>query len=240
MIENEVNVLLTNEGEISGFNKLKELGYSLYHFPMIRTEPNPNAEPFKVETYDYFIFTSKNSVRHFFSFPFVNSEFLDKKVICIGKKTEGKINEYGLASAYTAKRSYSYTLYNELEENGLINSKKVILVQGNLSKNILSENLKKFCDLTKFVAYNTVLIDSKNDKLVELINSKNLHAVFTSPSGFESFEKLYDTNLVKIISIGESTSGYIRDCGFSPIITSKMQSYDGVADSIISHFNSKE
>ena len=122
----------------------------------------------------------------------------------------------------------------------MINSKKVILVQGNLSKNILSENLKKFCYLTKFVAYNTVLIESKNNKLVELINSKNLHAVFTSPSGFKSFEKLYDTNLVKIISIGESTSGYIRECGFSPIITSRMQSYDGVADSIISHFNSKQ
>ena len=58
-------------------------------------------------------------------------------------------------------------------------------------------------------------------------------------SWFKSFEKLYDNNLVKIISIGESTSGYIRECGFSPIITSRMQSYDGVADSIISHFNSK-
>ena len=43
MIENEVNVLLTNEGETSGFNKLREHGYSIYHFPMIRTEPNPNA-----------------------------------------------------------------------------------------------------------------------------------------------------------------------------------------------------
>ena len=92
MIENEVNVLLTNEGEISGFNKLKEYGYSVYHFPMIRTEPNPHAEPFKVEAYDYFIFTSKNSVRHFFGFPFANSEFLNKKVICIGKKTEEKIS----------------------------------------------------------------------------------------------------------------------------------------------------
>ena len=237
MIENEVNVLLTNEGEISGFNKLKERGYSVYHFPMIRTEPNLNAEPFKVEAYDYFIFTSKNSVRHFFSFPFVNSEFLNKKVICIGKKTEEKINEYGLTSAYTAKKSYSYVLGNELEENGLINSKKVILVQGNLSKNILSENLKKFCDLTKFVAYNTVLIDSKKDKLVELIKSKNLHAVFTSPSGFRSFKNLYNPNLIKIISIGESTSDYIRESGFLPHITSKMQSYNGIADSIISHFN---
>ena len=90
MIENEVNVLLTNEGEISGFNKLKELGYSLYHFPMIRTEPNPHTETFKLEAYDYFIFTSKNSVRHFFGFPFANSEYLNKKVICIGKKNRGK------------------------------------------------------------------------------------------------------------------------------------------------------
>ena len=39
MIENEVNVLLTNEGETSGFNKLREHGYSVYHYPMIRTEP---------------------------------------------------------------------------------------------------------------------------------------------------------------------------------------------------------
>jgi len=65
MIENEVNVLLTNEGETSGFNKLKEHGYYVYHFPMIRTEPNPNAEPFKVEAYDYFIFTSKNAQINF-------------------------------------------------------------------------------------------------------------------------------------------------------------------------------
>ncbi len=90
MIENEVNILLTNEGETSGFNKLREHGYSVYHFPMIRTEPNPNAEPFKVEAYDYFIFTSKNSVRHFFDFPFVNSEVLNKKVNLYWKKNRGK------------------------------------------------------------------------------------------------------------------------------------------------------
>ena len=65
MIENEVNVLLTNEGEISGFNKLKEYGYFVYHFPMIRTEPNPNAEPLKEgeisfleSTFDILIFIS--------------------------------------------------------------------------------------------------------------------------------------------------------------------------------------
>ena len=124
MTGNKVNILLTNEGEISGFSKLKEFGYSIYHFPMIKTESNTSVEPFKVENYDYFIFTSKNSVRHFFSLPFIDYKFFDKGAICIGKKTEEKLNDYNIESAYTAKRNYSKNLGIELGNNGIINSKK--------------------------------------------------------------------------------------------------------------------
>jgi uroporphyrinogen-III synthase len=72
---------------------------------------------------------------------------------------------------------------------------------------------------------------------MSILNIKDLHAVFTSPSGFESFKNLYDPTNIKLISIGNSTSSYIKKCGFLPIITSKMQSYEGISDSIISHFN---
>jgi uroporphyrinogen-III synthase len=87
------------------------------------------------------------------------------------------------------------------------------------------------------VAYETSLIDSINKDLMSILNIKDLHAVFTSPSGFESFKNLYDPTNIKLISIGNSTSSYIKKCGFLPIITSKMQSYEGISDSIISHFN---
>lgn len=237
MIKDKINILLTNEGQISGFRKLQDLGFIVHHFPMIKTQPIQDSIPFNTDNFEYYIFTSKNSVRHFFSLPFVNSDLFAKPVICIGTKTEEQLNEFNISSEYTAKRNYSENLGLELEKIGIINSKKVMLVQGNLSKNILPDYLKKFCDLTRFVAYKTSLIDSINKDLMPILNIKDLHAVFTSPSGFESFKNLYDPKDIKLISIGNSTSSYIKKCGFLPIITSKMQSYEGISDSIISHFN---
>ena len=226
MIKNKINILLTNEGQISGFRKLQELGFIVHHFPMIKTQPIQDSIPFNTDNFEYYIFTSKNSVRHFFSLPFVNSDLFAKPVICIGTKTEEQLNKFNISSEYTAKRNYSENLGLELEKIGIINSKKVMLVQGNLSKNILPDYLKKFCDLTRFVAYETSLIDSINKDLMSILNIKDLHAVFTSPSGFESFKNLYDPTNIKLISIGNSTSSYIKKCGFLPIITSKMQSYE--------------
>lgn len=237
MIKDKINILLTNEGQISGFRKLQDLGFIVHHFPMIKTQPIQDSIPFNTDNFEYYIFTSKNSVRHFFSLPFVNSDLFAKPVICIGTKTEEQLNEFNISSEYTAKRNYSENLGLELEKIGIINSKKVMLVQGNLSKNILPDYLKKFCDLTRFVAYKTSLIDSINKDLMPILNIKDLHAVFTSPSGFESFKNLYDPKDIKLISIGNSTSSYIKKCGFLPTITSKMQSYEGISDSIISHFN---
>ncbi len=237
MIKDKINILLTNEGQISGFRKLQDLGFIVHHFPMIKIQPIQDSIPFNTDNFEYYIFTSKNSVRHFFSLPFVNSDLFAKPVICIGTKTEEQLNKFNISSEYTAKRNYSENLGLELEKIGIINSKKVMLIQGNLSKNILPDYLKKFCDLTRFVAYKTSLIDSINKDLMPILNIKDLHAVFTSPSGFESFKNLYDPKDIKLISIGNSTSSYIKKCGFLPIITSKMQSYEGISDSIISHFN---
>ena len=237
MVKDKINILLTNEGEISGFTKLHDLGFILHHFPMIKTQPIQDAAPFNINNFDYYIFTSKNSVRHFFSLSFVKPDLFAKPVICIGKNTEEQLAKLNINSAYTAKRNYSESLGLELEKIGIINSKKVLIVQGNLSKNILPDYLKKFCDLTRFVAYKTSLIDSINKDLMSILDQKDLNAVFTSPSGFESFKNLYDPKDIKLISIGNSTSSYIKKCGFSPIITSKMQSYEGISDSIISHFN---
>ena len=36
MIKDRINILLTNEGQISGFRKLQELGFIVHHFPMIK------------------------------------------------------------------------------------------------------------------------------------------------------------------------------------------------------------
>ncbi len=84
-----------------------------------------------------------------------------------------------------------------------------MLVQGNLAKNNLFENLKMICYLTKFVPYKTETIKQLNKNLEILLNKEKTYTVFTSPSGFLSFENLYDVNKTSIISIGETTSSFI-------------------------------
>ena len=64
------------------------------------------------------------------------------------------------------------------------------------------------------------------------------HLVFTSPSTFDSFNEKYEIKK-NIISIGNTTSNHIRNKGFEPIMTAKMQSYEGISNSIIDYLNKK-
>ena len=67
--------------------------------------------------FDYIIFTSKNGIKNFID----KVTILDKtKLICLGKKTEMKLNEYGYKSTFTANRNYAKTMANELRKSNLI------------------------------------------------------------------------------------------------------------------------
>jgi len=230
-----INIILTNEHKSDGFKSLIASGMIIHHYPMIRTSKNTNYQTHNLNDYDSFIFTSRNGVRFFFDMDFTKNQ---NKInaICIGSKTEKYLKKHNVKIIYTAKRSYSKVLCEELKTSGLIDSKRVFLVQGNLAKNNLGECLKKFCLLTKFVSYKTELMNKLDKSLKSLLENSQTYSVFTSQSGFEAFSKLYDPKKTNIISIGNTTSDYIKNCGYLPLITSKMQSYEGISESIISYF----
>ena len=147
----------------------------------------------------------ENGVR-FFDMDFTKNQ---NKInaICIGSKTEKYLKKHNVKIIYTAKRSYSKVLCEELKTSGLIDSKE-FFVQGNLAKNNLGECLKKFCLLTKFVSYKTELMNNLDKSLKSLLENPQTYSVFTSQSGFEAFSKLYDPKKTNIISIGNTTSDY--------------------------------
>tara|TARA_B100000287_G_scaffold182291_1_gene172416 strand:+ start:274 stop:987 length:714 start_codon:yes stop_codon:yes gene_type:complete len=230
------NVILTNDGEIDGFSLLNEKGIKTFHYPMIKISALNSDVSFSLDDYDFFIFTSKNGVKFFFEKDTVKSQNKTSiKCISIGSKTNKTLHEYNIEPIYSAKRSYSSDLYKDLKNIKLLNSKKVMLIQGNLAKNYLFENLKMICYLTKFVPYKTEIIKELNKNLETLLKKEKTYTVFTSPSGFLSFENLYDVNKTSIISIGETTSSFIKERGYEPLVTSQMQSYEGIAETIISN-----
>ena len=229
--KNELNkIILTNEGDISGFKKLEENNLTTYHFPMIEIKPLK----FKINNkfkYDFIIFTSKNGVKNFIGKTKIENK---TRFICLGEKTELALKRSGFKSFYTAKKNYSESMVNELKENKFLNNSKVLLIQGEIAKNDLLINLNKFCKAERINVYQTLAKKELNQDLKKLLNTPTL-TVFSSPSSFDSFLKLYNPNNTKIISIGNTTSEYIRKKGYHCATTSKMQSYEGISESILKY-----
>ena len=229
--KNELNkIILTNEGDVSGFKKLEENNLTTYHFPMIEIKPLK----FKINNkfkYDFIIFTSKNGVKNFIGKTKIENK---TRFICLGEKTELALKRSGFKSFYTAKKNYSESMVNELKENKFLNNSKVLLIQGEIAKNDLLINLNKFCKAERINVYQTLAKKELNQDLKKLLNTPTL-TVFSSPSSFDSFLKLYNPNNTKIISIGDTTSEHIHKKGYHCAATSKMQSYEGVSESILKY-----
>tara|TARA_B100000242_G_scaffold231881_1_gene171875 strand:- start:2856 stop:3578 length:723 start_codon:yes stop_codon:yes gene_type:complete len=224
---NNIPIITTNEFYSEGFSKLTENGAKVYHFPMINTT-NLNSYV-DISNYTCLIFTSKNGVKYFLK---NNNKIKDKKIITIGYKTAEELKNYGFKADYICSRNYSNEMSNELEKNNVLLNQNSLLVQGNLSNNSLFNELKKFAKIEKLIVYKTNYNTKKDSKLDNLLNEEP-YVIFTSPSCFEAFNNLYETRKTRLISIGKTTTSYIERKGFKTTTTAKMQTYEGISESII-------
>ena len=107
-----------------------------------------------------------------------------------------------------------------------------------MQKKELYECLSESFNIDHKIVYTTNPVAEKADDLTEKIINENTYVVFTSPSTFNSFIDKYNLKN-RIISIGDTTTDYIRERGFEPLMTAKMQSYEGISNSIIDYLNKK-
>ena len=231
------HIVLTHCGDTDSFQSLKEYGATLHHFPMIDIVSNSDVTPFNLSNFDYYIFTSKNGVNSFFNLDFLKGETIN--AICLGEKTKGALTENGVESVFVSTESYAENLITELVENQMVNGKKVLLVLGNLADNRIEERLKNICEVNRVDIYTTSLITSKKEVLTDLIDTENTLLVFTSPSAFDAFSTLYDADKTTLVSIGTTTSDYMNSKGFISEIIADEQSYEGISNAIITHYETK-
>lgn len=232
---NKSNIIITGEDFDYDFNELKAMEVDIFHYPMIYTLGiDINIQP---NIYNYIIFTSKNGVKYFLK-NVSTSINRDIKFICIGKKTAEALKRNKHNPDIVVKRNYSKFMCDEIKNMGISKKKKLLLIQGNLAKKELFECLSESLDVDHKIVYTTNPVEEKIDDLNKKIENENSYVVFTSPSTFNSFINKY--NLKKnIISIGNTTTDHIRDKGFEPLMTAKMQSYEGISNSIIEYLNKK-
>ena len=232
---NKTNIIITGEDYDYGFNELKAMDVNIFHYPMIYTlGVDINIHP---NIYNYIIFTSKNGVKYFLKNVSISINS-NVKFICIGKKTAEVLKSNNLNPDILVRRNYSKFMCNEIKNMGISKNNKLLLIQGNLAKKELFECLSKSFEIDHKIVYTTNPVKEKIDELNKKIDNENSYVVFTSPSTFNSFIDKYNLKN-NIISIGNTTTDHIRDRGFEPLMTAKMQSYEGISNSIIDYLNKK-
>ena len=237
MILSDKHIVLTHCGSADSFQSLKEYGASLHHYPMIDIVSNSDIKLFSLSDFDYYIFTSKNGVNSFFNLDFVKGKTIN--AICLGEKTKGALTKNGVVPVFVSTESYADNLIAELADNQMVNAKKVLLVLGNLADNRIEEVLKSICEVNRLDVYNTFLESSKKEVITTLLGAEDTLSIFTSPSAFQAFSALYNANKTTLVSIGTTTSEYIKSKGFIAEIIADEQTYEGISKAIINHYETK-
>ena len=232
--ESNINIILTNEYFEPGFQKLRESGLNTFHFPMIKTKSVINEIKINLDLIDCIIFVSKNGVKYFFENESTKKYDLSNKYfVCLGKKTAMNLIKKGYKPGYICSKNYSTEMSKELKINKVLESKKSLLIQGTLSDPMFYNSLSKFSTVKKEVFYQTIKT-KKQFKEIKMLSQKNKpYVVFSSPSAFEAFCCLYNPKDFYIVSIGRTTSAAIEKNGFEPELTSKMQTYEGISESLL-------
>ena len=229
-------IVLTNEFVSNDFKQLYQSEYKIFHFPMISTEILSN-ESFEIERFEFIVFTSKNGVKFFLkSFKDINA-LKNKKIISIGTKTSEVLIKNNIQPFLVTKRNYSVEMARELSKIKAIHNSNLLLIQGNLASDVLENNLSSFCNVKRFNIYKTNLNMDFREKLENLLNENICFTVFTSPSCFDAFSLNYSPKKTKIISIGNTTTNHIINKGHKPLLTSKMQTYEGICQTILQYLN---
>ena len=237
MILSEKHIILTHSGSTDSFQILEKFGATLHHFPMINIAENSYNKPFNLSDFDYYVFTSKNGVKSFFNCDFINGETIN--TICLGEKTRDALIENGVEPVFISEESYADNLITELVNNQMVRNKKILLVLGNLADNRIEEGLNSTCNVSRINIYQTNLETSKKEDITNLLKNRNTISIFTSPSSFQAFNNLYDTEKTTLVSIGTTTSKTIKSSGYVPEITSDEQTYDGISKAIINYYETK-
>lgn len=254
ILENKV-IVLTRRPEQSkeAILKLEKNGASVISFPTIKIVPAENHREFdtsikKFNTFDYIVFTSGNTVKHFV----IRLDQIQKRlnfdkttVVAVGEKTAATCDRYHIPVDIVPKSFSAKGIAEELSKSD-ITGKKFFIPCSSIARDELPERLCKLgAKITRPPVYNTIVPDgSETYKTVEVIlNSKPDIFIFTSPSTFHNFVKILNLadpeNYFKrrtVAAIGPTTESAIRSKGVTVQITPPKNTMNSLIDSVLNFY----
>jgi len=213
--------------------KLAALGAEVVELPVLRISREVSKQTLadvllEIGTYDWLVFTSANGVHHFFG------EFLRVfddiralglvRVACVGDATARAVRELHLRVECQPKKATAEDLARELAATGSMDSAKVLVVTGNLNRDVLVTMLEEARAIVDCLqVYKTEAVDLSGDPAAAEFRRLGADAVlFASSSSAQSFAEQgealrMDKGARKPLhgSMGRQTSETMRKFGLS-------------------------
>ncbi len=231
--------------------KLETLGAEVLELPLIRigkyVEKDALVEILaELGGYDWIVFTSANGVRYFFEdflkgFPDIRALGL-LRFACVGKATAREIEKHHIKVECMPDTATGDSLADALIATGSLDSAKVIVVTGNLTRDTLVKKLEAARAIVdRLQLYKTEKTDLTADPIADDFREKGADAIlFASSSAVQSFtDQAKSLKLAKDArrplagSIGPQTTETMKKVGMDIAFEAKTPSLDSLIEALI-------
>jgi uroporphyrinogen-III synthase len=225
--KSSIKILFTHQLKGNHLEVLKKVSFDYESIPMIKTEiKGINPSDISNLKCDAWIFTSKNAVKALSGI--MNDLVIPSKVFAVGSSTAKKLNKLGIEAIVPEIFSVE-SLESKIKEEGVQNC---IHFCGNLTDDKLLRRLDYLnCAVTQIEVYKTIKIPTK-------VNNEAYNAVvFLSPSAFESFSTVNDTDQInQVFCIGSTTEEEVKKKYKGPIVIPELFTFNELVNTIDQNF----
>jgi len=202
-------------------SRLKDAGFEVINFPVIRTVPVEDLSELKEklrepEKYDGLFFTSPKAAEVFLRNFENKAGGFGGKIYALGGRTKALFEAAGFETVSGAEANTAEEFINSFPRKSEFAGKKFLFFRGDKSLRAIPELLSgTAAQVDEVVVYRTVR-DSVEENLIAQIREKLRRAridwiCFFSPSGIESFLKTFGdisppASEIKIAAIGRTTA----------------------------------
>lgn len=240
------NILVTRTNHQSAGlrERLERLGAETVAAPMLQLRTVPGAldqAMARIETYDYIVFTSQNSLDVFFEALFaagLDVRALHNAKLCpVGIVTAQRLEHYGLKADLLPETARAEKLL-DLLRGCLKPTDRVLLPQSSAARPLLRKGLDALCRLDVVDVYDSVPPQVETGRIRGLLAAGEIRAVtFTSSAAAENFDKTVGLDALKGVacfSIGAVTSQTLREHGIEPY-ESRESTMDSLVECLAAH-----
>lgn len=248
-------VVTRSRGQASELSSMLErLGAEVIGLPLITISGNVDPQTAddifsEIATYDWLVFSSPNGVRYFFEAFFKKFEDIRSlgflRIAAVGKSTAKEIKKFFVTTDLIPDEANAESLADALVATDSLDSAKVLVIAGNLGRDILIDRLEEARSIVdRFEVYKTEQTDLSENPSAKMFRESGADGIlFTSSSGVRSFidqakhlQLSGDALRPKTISIGPITSATMKQIGMPVDIEAKEASLDSLVEAVVKRF----